>query len=271
MLGHGHGTGRLDPLDIGHAHGRHQQRVLTEPLIGAAALGHPVDVEVGALDHVESLAGGLRAQHLPIEAGDGRVERRGHAQRGRQLGHVLGPVGQALRSVLQREGRDAEPGNAGVDVLVVPRAHEDHLAQLLGDRHPFEDGPGQLRRGLTTVDGRLQPLASRDARCRVGRRGTRLPPGGDARVSVQTTTAGTTTQAESGGAVRGFRRLGARSCRGRSTGAPKIARPTGHPVAGGRASIPARARSTPAFDRPAAPPSGADCPVSLCKNVIDAR
>ncbi len=50
---------------------------------------------------------------------------------------------QALGPVLEHQGRNAQSGNAGVDVLVDTRIEQDDLTEFLLDGHPGDDHSSQ--------------------------------------------------------------------------------------------------------------------------------
>ncbi len=76
VLGHGQCSGGLDALDVRHSHGRHQVGILAVTLVPPPVLGNPVDVEVGTLDHVDSLARAPRTPRLRRRRGRWRCRRR---------------------------------------------------------------------------------------------------------------------------------------------------------------------------------------------------
>ena len=161
VLGVGHHPTGLDPLDVGRAQHRGEERVLAVGLVGPPAGRDPVDVDVGPLTDVDALSGGLGTDQVAVLERHRRVEGGPDGQGHRQLGHPGVAVGQSPGSVGQREGGDAESRHPAVDVLVVPGADEDEFAQLLVQGHPCEDqigeGAGRLARG----HGVRQPRAAR--------------------------------------------------------------------------------------------------------------
>ena len=85
-----------------------------------------------------------------------------------ELGDIGGAEGQALWAVLEDEGRDAQAGDAGVDVLVGARRSQDDLPELLGEGHPGDHHPGEHGRTAVPIHCRLEPRAPRRTR-RIGR------------------------------------------------------------------------------------------------------
>ena len=83
VLGIRHDAFGLDTLDVRHAHGGGEVRVLPVSLKGAPTLRDPVEVQFRALDHVDPLAPSLLAKDLAVTVRQGGVETGGNAERGR--------------------------------------------------------------------------------------------------------------------------------------------------------------------------------------------
>jgi len=105
-------TAGLDGTDGGHAQDRRELRILTVGFEDTPAQGHARQVEIGRLHAVNALGASLAGQDSGDRAGERRIERGADADRGRQLGDELQPVGDAVGSIGQRQGWDAEVGNA---------------------------------------------------------------------------------------------------------------------------------------------------------------
>ena len=113
--------------------------------------------------------------HFAVGAGDGRVEGGGDAQGSGELGDMDGTECQALRPVLEHQRRNAQSGNAGVDVLVDTRIEQDDLTEFLPDRSSSRppSGPGRraIRRGPSPT-----PATGTWRRCQRHRRPTERRP-----------------------------------------------------------------------------------------------
>ena len=70
-----------------------------------------------------------------------------------------GAEGQPVRPVLEHQRRNAQSGDAGVDVLIGTGTEQDDLAEFLPVGHPADDHLGQVGGGLAATHGRLQPWA----------------------------------------------------------------------------------------------------------------
>jgi len=150
----------LDALDVGGGYLTGQVGVLAERFERPAPPWVADDVDGRREHHVRTLAPLLRAEHLPVLLHQGGVPTGRSGHRRRHLGHPVEAVACADRSVLQVDGRDAEPGVAVDAADVAAGRSAVHHRELLCLGHRGEQFVGAGGRRL----GGVRPWAGRGVR-----------------------------------------------------------------------------------------------------------